>query len=64
MNRSTFAYRHVEPPDEGALRLRILDLAAVRVRYGYRYLTVLLKREGWQVDPKRVSASIRLKGLI
>ena len=29
----------------GTLRLR--ELAAVRVRFGYRRLTFLLKREGW-----------------
>ncbi|WP_269538018.1 IS3 family transposase [Cerasicoccus fimbriatus] len=63
LNRSTFAYRHVEPPDEGALRLRILDLASVRVRYGYRRLTVLLKREGWQVGPKRVYRIYKAEGL-
>jgi hypothetical protein len=30
------------------------ELAATHVRYGYRRLTVLLRREGWQVNAKRV----------
>jgi putative transposase len=30
------------------------DLAGVRVRYGYRRLHVLLRREGWEVNYKRV----------
>ena len=29
-------------------------LAASRVRFGCRRLTVLLRREGWRVNPKRV----------
>jgi len=36
------------------LRQRLRELAAVRVRFGYRRLTVLLKREGWRVNAKRV----------
>jgi putative transposase len=34
--------------------MRIRDLAAARVRYGYRRLHVLLQREGWFVNRKRV----------
>ncbi len=40
--------------DQTALRMRIRDLALSRPRYGYRRLTVLLKREGWVVNHKRV----------
>jgi putative transposase len=47
----TLRYRDRRDPQD-ALRLR--DLAATRVRYGYRRLTVLLKREGWEVNPKRI----------
>jgi putative transposase len=36
------------------LRLRLRELAGSRVRYGYRRLTVLLRREGWNVNTKRV----------
>jgi putative transposase len=36
------------------LRQRLRELAAVRVRFGYRRLTVLLKREGWRVNAKRI----------
>ena len=34
--------------------MRIKELAAVRVRYGYRRIHVLLQREGWAVNQKRV----------
>jgi len=36
------------------LRMRLRELAESRVRYGYRRLTVLLRREGWAVNTKRV----------
>jgi putative transposase len=36
------------------LRNRLRELAATHVRYGYRRLTVLLRREGWNVNAKRV----------
>jgi putative transposase len=39
---------------QDALRQRLRELAAVRVRFGYRRLTVLLKREGWPVNAKRI----------
>ena len=43
--------------------MRIRDLAAVRVSYGYRRIHVLLKREGWQVNHKRVYRLYCLEGL-
>lgn len=36
------------------LRVRRRDLAAARVRYGYRRLHILLRREGWPVNAKRI----------
>lgn len=41
-------------PLQEVLRIRLRDLAATNVRYGYRRLTVLLRREGWKVNAKRV----------
>lgn len=37
-----------------ALRMRLHALAASRVRFGYRRLTVMLRREGWKVNAKRI----------
>ncbi len=34
--------------------LRIRDLAATRTRYGYSRIYILLRREGWAVNHKRV----------
>ncbi len=36
------------------LRHRLRELAGMHVRYGYRRLTVLLRREGWHVNAKRI----------
>ena len=43
--------------------MRIRELAGSRVRYGYRRLTVLLRREGWVVNTKRVYRLYREEGL-
>ena len=48
---------------QDALRQRRRELAAVRVRFGYRRLTVLLKRDGWKVNAKRVYRLYTLEGL-
>ncbi len=48
--------------EEGAVRLR--ELAGSRVRYGYRRLTVMLKREGWEVNAKRIYRLYTEEGLI
>lgn len=45
VERGTLRYQHHRDPQE-ALRVRLRELAGSRVRYGYRRLTVLLKREG------------------
>jgi hypothetical protein len=45
------------------LRMRLRDLAAVRIRYGYRRLHVLPRREGWKVNHKLVWRLYREEGL-
>jgi putative transposase len=62
VSRSTWRYRS-QAQDQTVLRLRLRDLAATRVRYGYRRLHVLRKREGWQVTHKRVDRLYREEGL-
>ena len=43
--------------------MRIRELAEVRVSYGYRRIHVLLLREGWKVNHKRVYRLYRQAGL-
>ncbi len=62
MQRSSYYYRSRSDP-QTELRVRLKDLASTRVRYGYRRLHVLLKREGWQINHKRVYRLYKLEGL-
>lgn len=58
------SYRYPRPgPDESELRKRLKELAAEHRRYGYRRLTVLLRREGAMVNHKRVYRLYREEGL-
>jgi putative transposase len=50
-------------PDQAPLMLRIRDLAATRTRYGYFRIYILLRREGWFVNHKRVYRLYREDGL-
>ena len=61
--RKTYRYKS-RAKDQTALRMRLRELASVRVRYGYRRLHVLLQREGWRVNHKRVYRLYRLEGLL
>jgi putative transposase len=42
-------YYHSRRDPQVALRSRMRELAATRVRYGYRRLHILLRREGWHL---------------
>lgn len=59
---SSQRYRSRRPPQE-ALRQRLRELAVERVRWGYRRLHVLLRREGYAVNRKRVYRLYRDEGL-
>jgi len=61
-SRSTVRYKIVADP-QTALRMRLRDLAMARIGCGYRRLQVLLWREGWQVNHKRVYRLYREEGL-
>jgi putative transposase len=59
----TLRYEHHRERYE-ALRVRLQELAGSRVRYGYRRLMVLLQREGWEVNAKRIYRLYAEEGLI
>ncbi|HVB57230.1 MAG TPA: IS3 family transposase [Candidatus Acidoferrales bacterium] len=52
-DRSSHRYQSIRG-DQAVLRKRIRDLAAARVRYGYFRIYILLRREGWRINHKRV----------
>lgn len=53
IGRGTCRYLQQRPEDK-ILRARLRELAETRQRFGYRRLQVMLQREGWQVNHKRV----------
>lgn len=61
--RPSLRYKHRRDP-QIPLRMRLKELAAARVRFGYRRLTVLLRREGWMVNAKRVYRIYKEEGLM
>lgn len=61
--RSTQRRRPLIRSDEDALTGRIVELASAFGRYGYRRIAILLKREGWRVNHKRVERIWRGAGL-
>lgn len=60
--RSSHRYQPVRD-EQVPLRMRLKELAAARVRYGYRRLHLLLQREGWAINAKRVYRLYREENL-
>ncbi|WP_158793820.1 IS3 family transposase [Granulicella sp. L60] len=61
--RGTQRYRPTQREDEDTLTQAIVTLASQYGRYGYRRITALLKRTGWQVGKDRVERIWRREGL-
>jgi transposase InsO family protein len=53
-SRSSQRYAPREDEEETRLLQRIHELVQLHPRYGYRFITALLVREGWHVNRKRV----------
>jgi putative transposase len=53
VDRSSVRYQG-QRPDDGVLRARLRELAALRRRFGYRRLHILLRREGLSVNHKKL----------
>ena len=59
---STYHYKGKRASQAG-LTKRIKEIAETRVRYGYRRVHVLLRREGWTVNAKRIYRLYKSLGL-
>ncbi len=62
LGRSTYYWRS-KAKDQTPLRQRLRELADARPQFGYPRLHVLLRREGWRVNIKRVYRLYKLEGL-
>ena len=61
-SRRVQQYQSVKPRRDD-LRQRMHEIAATRVRYGYRRIRVLLQREGWEVGQTQLFRLYREEGL-
>ena len=61
--RSSQRYERQTADHERRLVQRLRSLAQEHPRYGYRRMTALLRREGWEVNRKRVQRLWRREGL-
>ena len=64
LGRSTHRYRARKPERDRALRAQLKELAARRMRFGYRRLTAMLMRAGVPANHKRVYRLYREEGLM
>ncbi|MFG1225748.1 IS3 family transposase, partial [Xanthobacter wiegelii] len=53
VDRALYAYKS-KRGTQAELNQRIKEICETRVRYGYRRVHILLRREGWAVNPKRI----------
>jgi len=63
LSRSLVSYIAKRRRDEAELIKKIHKLAIRNGRYGYRRITVLLRREGWRINRKRVHRIWKSEGL-
>src|SRR2546430_14674508 len=63
LGRSTHRYRLRKAGRDRELRTRLKELAAQRMRFGYRRLTAMLGREGMPANHKRVYRLYREEGV-
>jgi len=61
LSRVVYLYRSVER-DNAALAMRMKEITQTRVHYGYRRVHVMLKREGYKDNHKRVYRLYREQG--
>ena len=63
LSRDAFRHPPEQTPATQALSARIIELAQVRRRFGYRRLHVILRRDGHVLNHKRTQRLYREEGL-
>jgi len=64
LSRNGFSYQAKDKSEhEQRLLKRMIELSLEFPRYGYRFITELLQREGWRVNRKKVQRLRRKEGL-
>lgn len=58
----TYRYRSCRP-GQAALEQRIKEICQTRVRFGYRRVHMMLRREGWQINQKKTYRIYRELGM-
>ena len=61
-DRSTYQYKS-RRHDPAVLKARIKEICETRVRYGYRRVHYVLRRDGWEINPKKVYRIYKEMGL-
>ena len=62
LSHSVWYYKSVAKDDK-VLRMRIKEIANIRIRYGFWRIFILLRREGWRDNHKRVYRLYKEEGL-
>ncbi len=62
-SRGGWYQRAKEKPLDTPLKKRMHEIASTRVRYGFWRIYVLIRRDGWQVNHKRIYRLYREEGL-
>jgi putative transposase len=62
VDTSTYHYKS-RRPGQAVLEKRIKEICQTRVRFGYRRVHVLLRREGWRINQKKTRRIYRELGL-
>jgi putative transposase len=62
--RSQVYYQSQPPPDKTEIKEVIVNLCGQHPTYGYRRITAMLKRQGHQINHKRVARLMRELGLV
>ena len=62
VDTSTYHYKS-RRREQAGIEARIREICETRVRYGYRRVHVLLRREGWEINVKRTRRIYNALGL-